>query len=114
MCIRDRERIVPLTSQVLQVLRQHKEQMEQLAIYDPYGLVFVAPTSHMNIYDHLVGRVWKRSLERCGLKPRRLYAQRHSFLSHALAMGNSPADLAAAAVTPPRCGWKLMPNPQAD
>jgi len=31
------------------------------------------------------------------LKPRRLYAQRHSFLSHALAMGNSPADLAAAA-----------------
>ena len=36
-------------------------------------------------------------LERCGLKPRRLYAQRHSFLSHALAMGNSPADLAAAA-----------------
>ncbi|WP_240789311.1 site-specific integrase [Synechococcus sp. BS56D] len=92
-----KERVVPLTAQVREVLRQHKEQMEQLAIYDPYGLVFVAPTSYSNIYDHLVGRVWKRSLERCGLKPRRLYAQRHSFLSHALAMGNSPADLAAAA-----------------
>ena len=92
-----RERVVPLTAQVLEVLRRHKQQMEQLANYDPYGLVFVAPTSYSNIYDHLVGRVWKRSLERCGLKPRRLYAQRHSFLSHALAMGNSPADLAAAA-----------------
>ena len=92
-----RERFVPLTAEALEVLRQHKAEMELLEIYDPYGLVFVAPTSYSNIYDHLVGRVWKRSLERCGLKPRRLYAQRHSFLSHALAMGNSPADLAAAA-----------------
>ena len=92
-----KERVVPLTAQVLETLQQHKAEMEQLGIYDPYGLVFVAPTSYSNIYDHLVGRVWKRSLERCGLKPRRLYAQRHSFLSHALAIGNSPADLAAAA-----------------
>ena len=92
-----RERVVPLTSVVLDVLRQHQQQMQQLGIYDAYGLVFVTPTSHDNVYDHLVGRVWKRSLQRCGLKPRRLYAQRHSFLSHALAMGNSPADLAAAA-----------------
>jgi integrase len=92
-----KERVVPLTPLVLEVLREHQQTMEQLGIYDPYGLVFVTPTSHTNIYDHLVGRVWHRSLERCGLKPRRLYAQRHSFLSHALAMGNSPADLAAAA-----------------
>ena len=79
------------------MLRKHKAEMEQLGIYDPYGLVFVAPTSHSDIYDYLVGCVWKRSLEHCGLKPRRLYAQRNSFLSHALAMGKSPADLAAAA-----------------
>ncbi len=92
-----RERVVPLTPQVLEVLRQHKAEMKQLGIDEPYGLVFVAPTSYSNIYDHLVGRVWHRSLLRCGSKPRRLYAQRHSFLSHALAMGNSPADLAAAA-----------------
>jgi integrase len=88
---------VPLTLQVLDVLKQHQQQMEQLGIYEPYGLVFVAHSSHTNVYDHLLGRVWRRSLQRCGLKPRRLYAQRHSFLSHALAMGNSPADLAAAA-----------------
>ncbi len=92
-----KERLVPLTAQVLETLRQHQHTMEQLGIYDPYGLVFVTPNSLTNIYDHLVGRLWHRSLERCGLKPRRLYAQRHSFLSHALAMGNSPADLAAAA-----------------
>jgi integrase len=88
---------VQLTAQVMESLQQHKAEMEQLGIFDPYGLVFVTPISHTNIYDHLVGRAWHRSLHRCGLKFRRLYAQRHSFLSHALAMGNSPADLAAAA-----------------
>jgi integrase len=92
-----KERVVPLTPQVLKTLKEHQQTMEQLGIHDPYGLVFVAPTSYGNVYDHLLGRVWHRSLQRCGLKPRRLYAQRHSFLSHALAMGNSPADLAAAA-----------------
>ena len=92
-----RERVVLLTPQVLVTLKEHQQQMEQLGIYDPYGLVFVAPTSYGNVYEHLVGRVWHRSLQRCALKPRRLYAQRHSFLSHALAMGNSQADLAAAA-----------------
>ena len=71
--------------------------MEAKELFDSYGLVFVTPESHGNVYDHLLGRVWKRSLERCGMKSRRLYAQRHSFLSHALAMGNSPADLAAVA-----------------
>jgi integrase len=92
-----RERVAPLTAQVLETLRQDKENMEQLGIDEPYGLVFVTLASHGTIYDHLLGRVWRRSLLRCGLKPRRLYFQRHSFLSHALAMGNSPADLAAAA-----------------
>ena len=48
---------MPLTAQVLEVLRQHKAEMEQLGIDDPCGLVFVTPTSHTNIYDHLVGRV---------------------------------------------------------
>ena len=86
-----------LAAVVLEVLRLHQQQMQQLEIYDPYGLVFVTPTSGRNVYEHLLTRVWKRSLQRCGLKHQRLYAQRHSFLSHALAMGNSPADLAAAA-----------------
>jgi len=41
--------------------------------------------------------VWKRVQQKVGLVPRRLYAQRHSFLSHALAAGTSPAALAAVA-----------------
>ncbi len=48
--------------------------MEHLGVYEPYGLVFVIPSSHANIY-----------------------AQRHRLLSHALAMGSSPADSAAVA-----------------
>jgi len=92
-----KERVVPLTPQVMEILKRHQQRMNELGIYELYGLVFVTLTTYGNVYDHLLGRVWHRSLQRCGLKPRRLYAQRHSFLSHALAMGNSPADLAAAA-----------------
>ena len=92
-----RERIVPMSEAVVQMLQQHKASMEQLGLYEPQGLVFVTPRTHRAIYDDLIGRRWKQSLERCGVKHRRLYAQRHSFLSHALAMGNSPADLAQIA-----------------
>jgi integrase len=92
-----KERVVPLTSLAISTLRDRKNQMMQLGLYDPYGLVFLTPSTHSNVYDHLLARVWCRSLKRCGLQPRRLYAQRHTLLSHALAMGNSPADLAAAA-----------------
>ncbi|MCP9878053.1 site-specific integrase [Cyanobium sp. A2C-AMD] len=92
-----KERIVPLNPMVLKVLEEHKNQMQASGLYDPNGLVFLTPVSHSNVYDSLLGAVFKRSLKRCGLQPRRLYAQRHTFLSHALAMGNSPADLAQVA-----------------
>lgn len=92
-----KERVVPLSAQVLETLKRHQIVMKELGLDHPNALVFVTPNSHGVVYDQLLGRVWKRSLKRCGLQPRRLYSQRHSFLSHALAMGNSPADLAAAA-----------------
>ena len=91
------ERIVPLNGSVLQVLKDHQEHQRSLNLYDPDGLVFLTPISHQNVYDSLLGKVWKRSLTRCGLKPRRLYSQRHTFISHSLAMGNSAADLAQVA-----------------
>ena len=92
-----KERVVPLNPHVLTVLQEHQEHMKELNLFDPNGLVFVTPQSHQNVYDSLLGKVWKRCLRRCGLKPRRLYAQRHTFVSHALAMGNSVADLAQVA-----------------
>jgi len=79
------------------LLLEHQCQMQEQGLYEKQGLVFLSPDTFTNVYDHLLGRVWHRSLQRCGLPPRRLYAQRHSFLSHALAMGNSPADLAQIA-----------------
>ena len=92
-----KERIVPLHHHLLQVLKGHQSHMQSLGLYDPNGLVFFSPISHKNVYDSLLGKVWKRSLSRCGLRPRRLYAQRHTFISHALAMGNSAADLSQIA-----------------
>lgn len=92
-----KERVVPMNPETLEVLRRHQEKMKTMGLYEPTGLVFLTPLSHQNVYDSLLGKVWKRSLKRCGLRQRRLYAQRHTFISHALAMGNSPADLAQVA-----------------
>jgi integrase len=92
-----KQRIVPMSAEVMDILKNHKAMMEKLKIFKPQGLVFVTPRNHRSIYDDLIGKHWKKCLWRCGIKHRRLYSQRHSFLSHALAMGNSPADLAQVA-----------------
>ena len=92
-----KERIVPLSLQAKDVLITHKENMIRMKLYEPNGLVFLSSQSHRSIYDDQIGKHWKRCLERCGIKHRRLYSQRLTFLSHALAMGNSPADLAQVA-----------------
>jgi len=92
-----KSRVVPLREDLVEVLRNHRQQMVSLDLDTSRGLVFVTPKSHGHLYDSGLERVWKRSQRRVGLMPRRLYAQRHSFLSHALALGNSPADLAAVA-----------------
>lgn len=90
-------RVVPLTERVVMHLEHHKVTMRALDLDVEQGLVFVTPRSQGNLYDGLLERVWKRSQRRAGVMPRRLYAIRHTFLSHALALGNSPADLASMA-----------------
>lgn len=92
-----KSRVVPLREDLVVLLQRHQEQMEALGLDTNKGVVFVTPKSHRHLYDSGLERVWKRSQRRVGIEPRRLYAQRHSFLSHALALGNSPADLAAVA-----------------
>lgn len=92
-----RHRIVPMSPGVLAVLLEHQERMKQCGLWTPEGLVFWTKKSRRNLYDTLLERVWKRVQKRCGIKYRRLYAQRHTFLSHTLAMGNSPADVASIA-----------------
>ena len=77
--------------------KAHQQRMRELGLNTKTGLVFLTPRTHQHLYDSGLERVWKRSQKRVGLVPKRLYAQRHSFLSHALALGNSPADLAAVA-----------------
>ena len=92
-----RSRVVPLREDLVLLLLEHRERMAMLGLDTQSGLVFVTPRSYGHLYDSGLEKVWKRSQQRVGLMPRRLYAQRHSFLSHALAMGNSPADLASVA-----------------
>ena len=92
-----RERVVPMSSEVKETLLRQQNSLIEKGLYVQQGLVFLTEKTHRPIYDEVVGKRWKQALQRCGIKHRRLYSQRHSFLSHALAMGNSPADLAAAA-----------------
>jgi integrase len=92
-----KSREVPLREDLVDLLMEHQQQMAALGLDITTGLVFVTPMTHGHLYDSGLERVWKRSQRRVGIQPRRLYAQRHSLLSHALAMGNSPADLAAVA-----------------
>jgi len=92
-----KHRVVPLTASVLNVLRCHQQTMKSLNLYQPEGLIFLTKKTKTYLYDALLERVWKRTLKSCGIKYRRLYAQRHTFLSHMLASGNSPADVALIA-----------------
>lgn len=92
-----KSRVVPLRDDLVLLLQEHQQRMAGLGLNTRTGLVFVTPKSYGHLYDSGLELVWKRSQRRVGIEPRRLYAQRHSFLSHALAMGNSPADLAAVA-----------------
>jgi integrase len=69
----------------------------ELGLYEADGLVFLSPRSHHHLYEHLLEKVWRRSLKRCGVRYRRLYSLRHTFLSRTLAVGNSPADVASIA-----------------
>ena len=92
-----KDRVVPLSDSVLEVLVEHQVAMQQQRLYRSDGLIFLTPRTHDFLYDNLLIAAWKRSLNRCGIRYRRLYAQRHTFLSHTLAAGNSPADVAAVA-----------------
>ena len=92
-----KSRVVPLNASVVEELKRHRSAMKELGLDTRDGLVFVTPRTHQHLYDAGLEHVWKRSQRRLGLPIRRLYAQRHTFLSHALALGNSPADLAQVA-----------------
>ena len=92
-----KHRIVPLTDGAVEVLRQHQTNLQGLGLMEPTGVVFLTKKNHQYLYDLLLERVWKRTLESCGIRYRKLYSQRHTFLSHMLASGNSPADVAAIA-----------------
>jgi integrase len=92
-----KHRIVPLTPGVVEVLKNHRLRMQNLNLYSSGGLLFLTKRSKSNLYDLLLERVWKRTLAACGIRYRKLYSQRHTFLSHTLAAGNSPADVAAIA-----------------
>lgn len=92
-----KHRIVPMTDGVASVLQQHQERMMKLGLYESDGVIFLTKRSKNYLYDLLLERVWKRTLNACDVKYRKLYSQRHTFLSHMLASGNSPADVASIA-----------------
>ena len=89
-----KSRVVPITPQVVEMLKQHRSTIKALGLDTKIGLVFVTPRTHGHLYYSGLEHVLKRSLRRLGFPIRRFYSQRHTFLSHALELGNSPANLA--------------------
>jgi integrase len=83
-------RTVLLSPSVGQILRQRRERVKP----NPTDLVFPAPKGGA-IDDHnFRNRAWKTILEQCRIEYRKPYAARHSAISHALAAGVNPIDLA--------------------
>jgi integrase len=83
-------RTVLLSPSVGQILCRRREQLQP----QPTALVFPSPKG-LAINDHIFRRrAWKTILEQCNIAYRKPYAVRHSAISHALANGASPVDLA--------------------
>ena len=89
--------IVPLTTGVLKMLQEHQKEVQEMNLCQPEGLLFLTKRTQRNLYDAVLERVWRRTLKSCGIKYRKLFSQCHTFLSHTLASGSSPADVAAIA-----------------
>jgi integrase len=83
-------RTVVLSPSIISMLRSR----HQLAKPKPEDLVFPSPKG-LPIDDHnFRNRAWKAILEQCCIEYRKPYAVRHSVISHALANGANPVDLA--------------------
>ncbi len=73
---------------------------------NPEALVFPSPEG-LAINDHLFRRrAWKRVLGKVGVDYRRPYVCRHTAISHALARGGNPLEVAEAAGHDPRVLFK--------
>lgn len=85
-----KSRTIVLSPSISEMLRQCREQMQP----NSKDLVFPSPKGS-TIDDHnFRNRAWKTILEQCHVKYRKPYAMRHSAISHALAAGVNPIDLA--------------------
>ncbi len=61
----------------------------------PDDLVFPSPKGGAIDDQNFRPRAWKKILAECSIEYRRPYALRHSAISHALANGANPIDVAA-------------------
>jgi integrase len=87
-------RTVMLSPMVAKMLGERLSSRKLRHTARPDDLVFPSPKG-LPIDDHnFRNRAWKTILERCHVEYRKPYAVRHSAISHALASGANPMDLA--------------------
>lgn len=83
----DREmKLSPSTQKLLLALRPDP--------VDPDALVFPAPEGGPMNERNFAKRGWKRILEMCKIENRMPYNTRHTFISHCLAAGMNPVEVA--------------------
>jgi len=86
-----RDRYLPLTPQLQQLLLNKKAKAEEAT---PDELIFTTPNGK-TIDDHnFRNRAWKKILDKCAIPYRKPYICRSTFISHALDAGMNPVDVA--------------------
>ena len=80
-----KHRYIPMSKTVVQVLLEHREAMQQQGLFDPQGLVFLTKRTKSNLYDLLLERVWKRTLDAVNIRYGNCILS-GTFLSHTLAV----------------------------
>jgi integrase len=84
-----KSRSIPLTPKLQAMLQARRPEQ-----FDPEDLVFPAPEGGA-IDDHNFSqRIWRKMLTRLEIDHRKLYATRHSLVSHTLDLGHNPVMVA--------------------
>jgi integrase len=93
----NRDRTLDLTPRLQAMLQRRRVASEQ-----PDGIIFSSPGGLPINDGNFRRRVWQPVLKQAGVEYRSPYNTRHSFISHALALGRSPVEVAALVGNSPK------------
>ncbi len=93
-----KHRTVPLSAQTLEILQGHKKHVAESTLKHgwrrPPEWIFFGDTGEPVNYFNWIERVWKKAMEKSGLRHRSPHAMRHSYVTQRLQAGHPIAVVA--------------------